>query len=129
MNQQDIQLLRIIGASDSLVIKDIRVAYYQEVSNLIKFRVENLRSMGLPPKEIARGSHSLRQEIKRFYFALTPIALQDKIKQRQLQVYGNEGGPSFDHLCLMTDHNYELIIEKAIKTNTIVNHQFGLSQV
>lgn len=126
MNQHT-QLLRVIGASDSLLIKDIRFAYYQEVSNLIQFRVENLRSMGFPLKDIARGSHSLRQEIKGFYFALTPIALQDKIKQRQIEVYGNKSGPSFEHLCLMTDHNYELIIEKAIKTNTIVNHQFGLS--
>jgi hypothetical protein len=126
MNQQDIELLRIIGSSDSLVIKNIRLAYYQEVSNLIKFRVDNLRTMGFPPQEIARGAHCLRQEIKRFYFTLTPITLQEQIKQRQLQVYGNEGGPSFDHLCLMTDHNYELIIEKAIKTNTIVNNRFGL---
>ena len=75
----------------------LRQKYVKDVYDL-QIEVDAMRNAGLSPEEIAHYASSRRNEIKEPILEATPPDFLEKIRQRNLEKYQNESGPTIDQL-------------------------------
>ncbi|MGI2030383.1 hypothetical protein, partial [Endozoicomonas acroporae] len=75
----------------------LRQKYVQDVYDLQQ-EVDAMRKAGHSPEEIARFASNRRNEIKKPILEATPPDFLEKIKQRNLEKYQNETGPTIEQL-------------------------------
>ncbi|MBD1877882.1 hypothetical protein H6F78_13560 [Coleofasciculus sp. FACHB-64] len=110
---------------DESELRQLRSAYVGEVQALSSI-VEELQAAGRTNEEIAIEVHRRRREIGVKYKKLTPPKEREEIYRRNLQLYGDELGPTIDYFRTVQNKTWEKIIESATKTNAEYNKKFGL---
>ncbi|CBN53843.1 MULTISPECIES: hypothetical protein [Kamptonema] len=112
---------------DDSQLRQLRAAYVEEVKALTSI-VTELRAVGRTDEEIAIEVYRLRREIGVKYKDLTPLPQREVIYRRNLELYGNELGPTFEYLRNIQNKTWEEIIESATRTNPQYNRRFGVEK-
>ncbi|HBK22069.1 MAG TPA: hypothetical protein DDZ60_06070 [Planktothrix sp. UBA10369] len=110
---------------DESKLREVRTAYVREVQT-ISLRVGELRSAGKTDEEIATEVHRLRREIGVKYKNLTPHQELQRLYRRNLDLYGNELGPTIDYLRNVQNKSWQQIIESGGRTSAEYNGRFGI---
>ena len=103
---KELKLLKENGLKDS----PLRLEYEEKVRKLKELGAE-LRSKGLPEKEIAYTLHNKRREIGKIYKEAAPPLFQEYIYIATANKYGDPLGPTFEQLA--ERKTYAQIIESS----------------
>lgn len=94
--------------------REARAAYHEEMSQLYRL-IEEMLGQGKNVEEIARAVSQKRNEIRLAAYDGNPEGLA-KMKQSNLETYGNEEGPTADSLYEKYG-SWQTVLEKALSTN------------
>jgi len=108
--------------------------HYNRLVGTIGPANEKWKQEGLSAEERARRAYGMRHEARLLTRAMMSDAAEvEELRKRDLEVYGNPDGPTFEQLVerqrskgVSGDAVYEAIIESAQRTNQAVNRWFGL---
>lgn len=94
--------------------RDTRRAYHESMSELYRM-IEDMLGEAKPVEEIARAVSARRNEIRIESYQDDPEGLA-RLKQSNLDTYGNELGPTADSLYEKYG-SWQMVLEKALGTN------------
>lgn len=100
-----------------------RIAYHEELNSLYDLLFD-LRTQGESIERIARAVSEERNNIRLAIYKDDPEGLK-KVKQSNLEAYGNEFGPTADSLYEKYG-SWEVVIQKAFGTNPGMDACLGL---
>ncbi len=103
--------------------RETRAAYHEEMSQLYRL-IEEMLGQGRNVEEIARAVSAKRNEIRLASYEGDPEGLA-KVKQSNLDTYGNENGPTADSLYEKYG-SWQTVLEKALSSNAGMDACLGL---
>ena len=112
--------------SDPDVVAEMRaerVAYHNEMNRLLDLLI-SMKDEGKCVEEIARALSALRNEIRLEAYKDNPEGLA-KVKERNLEKYGNENGPTPEYLYEKYG-SWEMVAEKSFSPNLGADAILGL---
>lgn len=108
--------------------------HYNRLVGTIGPANERWKQEGVAVEERARRAYGMRHDARILTRAMMSDAQEvEEVRQRDLEVYGNPDGPTFEYLVerqrskgVTGDAVYEAIIESSQRTNETLNKRFGL---
>lgn len=100
-----------------------RIAYHESIAEMYEMLYE-MQAAGATTEQIARAVSAKRNEIRIASYANDPEGLE-RLKARNLEVYGNEdgGSPEYFYECY---GSWEAVIDKSFSTNSGMDACLGL---
>ena len=103
--------------------RQARIAYHESIAEMYDMLYE-MQAVGATTEEIARAVSAKRNEIRIASYANDPEGLE-RLKARNLEVYGNENGGSPEYFYERFG-SWETVIDKSFSTNSGMDACLGL---